>query len=136
MHGMSAIRLASGLIRKLHDAAQFVPLPARRIVHSDPGFQDLRNLTLQVANPGNNPLLLLRRDPSLKPKRKHMNIHCSTSSISVHDLVVKPQKNEKADERKHRVSIGCSFVFTHQEPCARRDSVPRFSLPAMNSRSE
>src|SRR5262249_35879311 len=63
------------LVGKLHDAAEFIALAARRDVATHPALQHGRNVMLQLANFTDAVILLLFGNVGLKSKRKHVDVH-------------------------------------------------------------
>ena len=124
MDGMRAVGIERSLVGELHHASQFVALAARRNVHSDRGFDQAWNLSLQLPNFCHDALFLLVRDSRLPAKGEHVDVHGSAETLG--EIVT-------ARERLYLHAIRRAWMAGRPERTVRRD--PRLydrsmSMPA------
>lgn len=84
MDRMFAIGVEVGLVRELHDSAQFVPLGTGREVDACQGFEEAWDLALECTNFGKDAIFLVLRDAGLPAKGKGVNDH----GVSVPNLAL------------------------------------------------
>ena len=80
MHGMRSVGIQRGVIGELHHPSQLVALGARRNIYPDRGFQQARDLPLQLAYFRDDALFLFFRDPGFPAKGEHVDEHCGVKS--------------------------------------------------------